>query len=61
LPIVNVIIKELFYCSNDQILASVDEVDDEDEKDHHMNLERIHKSRKEDCFEAQRNETLQAQ
>ncbi|CAK9863251.1 unnamed protein product [Sphagnum jensenii] len=43
LPIVNVIIKELFYCNDNQILASIDEVDDEDEEDHHMNLERIRK------------------
>ncbi len=41
LSIVDVIIKELFYCNDDQILASVDEVDNEDEEDHHMNLERI--------------------
>ncbi|CAM6007190.1 unnamed protein product [Sphagnum balticum] len=43
LQIVNVIIKELFYCDDDQILVDVDEVDDEDEEDHHMNMERIHK------------------
>jgi ATP sulfurylase len=43
LPIVDVIIKELFYCDNDPILATIDEVEDEDEKDHHMNMERIRK------------------
>ncbi len=41
MPIVNVIIKELFYHDDDQILAGIDEVDDEDEEDHHMNLEQI--------------------
>ncbi len=39
LPIVDVIIKELFYRDDDQILAGIDEVNDEDEEDHHMNLE----------------------
>jgi hypothetical protein len=43
LPIVDIIIKELFYHDDDQILAGIDEVNDEDEKDHHMNLERIRK------------------
>jgi hypothetical protein len=43
LPIVDVIIKELFYRDEDQILTGVDEVDDEDEEDHHMNMEQIHK------------------
>jgi hypothetical protein len=43
LPIVDVIIKELFYRDNDQILLGVNEVDDEDEEDHHMNMERIRK------------------
>ncbi len=43
LPIIDVIIKELFYRDDDQILAGVDEVNDEDEEDHHMNLEWIHK------------------
>jgi hypothetical protein len=41
LPILNVIIKELFYHDDDQILVGVDEVDDKDEKNHHMNMERI--------------------
>ncbi|CAM6030899.1 unnamed protein product [Sphagnum balticum] len=41
LPIVDIIIKELFYRNNDQIFAGIDEVDDEDEEDHHMNLEWI--------------------
>ncbi|CAM6010655.1 unnamed protein product [Sphagnum balticum] len=43
LPIVDVIIKELFYHDDDQILAGIDEVDDGHEEDHHMNLERIRK------------------
>jgi hypothetical protein len=43
LPIIDIIIKELFYRDDDQILAGVDEVNDEDEEDHHMNLERIRK------------------
>jgi hypothetical protein len=46
LPIVNVIIKELFYCHNDQILAGVNEVDDKDKEDHHMNMEPICKKAK---------------
>jgi hypothetical protein len=46
LPIVDVIIKELFYCDDDQILAGVDEVDNKDEEDHHMNLEWIRKKQK---------------
>ncbi|CAM6028326.1 unnamed protein product [Sphagnum balticum] len=46
LPIVDVIIKELFYRDNDQILAGVDEVNDEDEENHHMNLEQICKKAK---------------
>jgi hypothetical protein len=43
LPIVDVIIRELLYHDDNQILANVDEVDNEDEQDHHMNMERIHK------------------
>jgi len=43
LPIINIIIKELFYHNNNQILASVDEVNVEDEEDHHMNMEWIRK------------------
>ncbi len=43
LSIINVIIKELFYCDNDQIIANVDEFDNKDKEDHHMNMERIHK------------------
>ncbi|CAM6016739.1 unnamed protein product [Sphagnum balticum] len=46
LPIVDIIIKELFYYDNDQILTSIDEVDDEDEEDLHMNMEWIHKKAK---------------
>jgi hypothetical protein len=38
LSIVDVIIKELFYLDDDQIL-----VDDEDEENHHMNMEQIRK------------------
>ncbi len=41
--IIDVIIKELFYHDNDQILVGVDEVDYKDEEDHHMNMERIFK------------------
>ncbi len=44
--IVNVIIKELFHPDDNQILAGVDEVDDEDKKDHHMNMEWIRKKAK---------------
>jgi ATP sulfurylase len=43
LSIIDVIIKELFYCDNDQILVGIDEVDEKDEKDHRMNMERIRK------------------
>ncbi len=43
LLIVDVIIKELFYPDDNQILVGIDEVDDEDEEDHHMNMEWIHK------------------
>jgi hypothetical protein len=43
LPIVDVIIKELFYRDEDQILAGIDEIEEEDEEDHHMNMERIPK------------------
>ncbi len=43
LPIINVIIKELFYHDDDQIFANIDEVNNEDEEDHHMNMERIYK------------------
>ncbi len=43
LLIINVIIKELFYHDDDQILVGVDEVDYEDEEGHHMNMERIRK------------------
>jgi hypothetical protein len=46
LPIIDVIIKEMFYRDNNQILADVDEVDDEDEEDHHTNMERIRKKAK---------------
>jgi hypothetical protein len=46
LLIVNVIIKELFHPDDNQILAGVDEVDDEDKKDHHMNMEWIRKKAK---------------
>jgi hypothetical protein len=41
LPIVDVIIKELFYRDEDQILADIDEIEEEDKEDHHMNMERI--------------------
>ncbi len=44
LPIVDVIIKELFYyCDDDQIIANIDEVDNKDKEDHFMNMERISK------------------
>jgi hypothetical protein len=43
LSIVIIIIKELFYRDDDQILIGVDEVDNEDEEDHHMNMEWIRK------------------
>ncbi len=43
LPIVDVIIKELFYRDEDQILAGIDEIEEEDEEDHHINMERIRK------------------
>jgi hypothetical protein len=50
LLIVDIIIKEMFYHDDDQILASIDEVNDEvnkeDEEDHHMNMERIRKKAK---------------
>ncbi|CAM6024598.1 unnamed protein product [Sphagnum balticum] len=39
--IVNVIIKELFYRNDNQIITDVDELDEEDKEDHHMNMERI--------------------
>jgi len=41
LPIIDFIIKKLFYLNDNQILIGVDEVDDEDKEDHHMNMERI--------------------
>ncbi len=44
--IVDVIIKELFHPDDNQILVGVDEVDDEDKKDHHMNMEWIRKKAK---------------
>jgi hypothetical protein len=37
--IIDVIIKELFYRDKYQIFVGVDEVDDKDEEDHHMNME----------------------
>jgi hypothetical protein len=43
LPIVDVIIKELFYYDEDKILASIDEIEEEDEEDHHMDMQWIHK------------------
>jgi hypothetical protein len=43
LLIVDVIIKEMFYYDDDQILTGVDEVDDKDKEDHHMNMEWIRK------------------
>jgi hypothetical protein len=46
LLIVDVIIKELFHPDDNQILTGVDEVDDEDKKDHHMNMEWIRKKAK---------------
>ncbi|CAK9195794.1 unnamed protein product [Sphagnum troendelagicum] len=46
LPIIDVIIKELFYCDGDQILVGVHEVDNKDEEDHHMNLEQIRKKQR---------------
>jgi hypothetical protein len=46
LLIVDVIIKELFHPDDNQILVGVDEVDDEDKKDHHMNMEWIRKKAK---------------
>jgi len=36
------VIKKLFYLDNDQIFVDIDE----DEEDHHMNMERIHKKAK---------------
>jgi hypothetical protein len=46
LLIIDVIIKELFYRNDDQILASVDEFDNKDEEDYHMNMEHIRKKAK---------------
>ncbi|CAK9250170.1 unnamed protein product [Sphagnum jensenii] len=43
LPIGDIIIKELFYRDEDQILAGINEIEEEDEEDHHMNMERIRK------------------
>jgi hypothetical protein len=44
LPIIDVIIKKLFYyCDDDQIIANIDEVDNKDEEDHYMNMEKISK------------------
>lgn len=43
LSITDVIIKELFYHDDNQILVGVNEVNEEDEEDHHMNMEWIHK------------------
>lgn len=37
------VIKKLFYLDNDQIFIDIDEVNDEDEEHHHMNMEQIHK------------------
>jgi len=41
LPIVDIIIKELFYYNDNQILINIDEVNKEDEEAQHMNMERI--------------------
>jgi len=55
------VIKELFYLNDNQIFVDIDEVNDEDEEDHHMNMEWIcKKAKKKDHFEVQRNEALQA-
>jgi len=43
LLIVDIIIKELFYRDNNQIFTNINEVNDENEEDHHMNMERIRK------------------
>jgi hypothetical protein len=43
LPIVNIIIKELFYCDDNQIFIGVNDVDNKDEEDQHMNMEQIRK------------------
>jgi hypothetical protein len=43
LPIIDVIIKELFYRDDDKILVGVDNVNNEDEENHHMNMEWISK------------------
>jgi len=43
LLIIDVIIKELFDCDDNQILVGIDEVNNEDEEDHHMNMERMRK------------------
>ncbi|CAK9236008.1 unnamed protein product [Sphagnum troendelagicum] len=36
----------MFYRNNDQIIANIDEFDNEDKEDHHMNMEQIHKAEK---------------
>jgi hypothetical protein len=41
LLIIDINIKEMFHCNDDQILAGVDEVDDKEEEDHHMNMDWI--------------------
>jgi hypothetical protein len=43
LSIVDITIKELFYRDDNQILIDVDEVNDGDEEDHHMNMKHIRK------------------
>jgi len=43
LPTIDIIIKELFNRDDDQILVGVDEVNNEDEEDHHMNMELMRK------------------
>jgi hypothetical protein len=43
LPIIDIIIKELFDRDDNQILVGVDEVDNEDDEDHHMNMEHMRK------------------
>jgi hypothetical protein len=42
LLIIDVIIKELFYRDNNQIITNVDEFNNKVKEDHHMNMERIH-------------------
>jgi hypothetical protein len=43
LPTIDIIIKELFDRNDDQILVGIDEVNNEDEEDHHMNMELMRK------------------